>query len=112
MKAMVIVQTKGGGKLELRDVPKPEPGPEELLIRVKAAGVNRADIYQVKGTYDPTKNVADEVIAGAEAAGEVVGMGEHVSGFAVGDRLMGMCKGGYAEFTAWIIEWSFLCQHA
>jgi putative PIG3 family NAD(P)H quinone oxidoreductase len=64
-----------------------------------AAGVNRADIYQVKGTYDPTKNVADEVIAGAEAAGEVVGMGKNVSGFAMGDRIMGMCRGGYAEFA-------------
>jgi NADPH2:quinone reductase len=99
MKAMVIVQTKEGGKLELRDVAKPEPGPEELLMRVKAAGVNRADIYQVKGTYDPTKKAGDEIIAGGEAAGEVVGVGKNVSGFALGDRIMGMCKGGYAEFT-------------
>ena len=99
MKAMVIVQTKEGGKLELRDVPKPEPGPEELLMRVKAAAVNRADLYQVKGTYDPTKKPADGIIAGGEAAGEVVGIGKNVSGFTVGDRIMGMCKGGYAEFT-------------
>jgi NADPH2:quinone reductase len=99
MKAMVILQTKDGGKLELRDVPKPEPGPEELLMRVIAAGVNRADIYQVRGTYDPTKKPADEIIAGGEAVGEVVGIGKNVSGFALGDRIMGMCKGGYAEFT-------------
>jgi len=95
MKAMVIIQ----GKLELRDVPKPEPGPEELLMRVMAAGVNRADIYQVKGTYDPTKKPDEGIIGGSEAAGEVVGIGRNISGFAVGDRIMGMCKGGYAEFT-------------
>ena len=95
MKAMVIIQ----GKLELRDVPKPEPGPEELLMRVMAAGVNRADIYQVKGTYDPTKKQDEGIIGGGEAAGEVVGIGRNISGFAVGDRIMGMCKGGYGEFT-------------
>jgi NADPH:quinone reductase len=99
MKAMVIVQTKEGGKLELRDVPKPVPGPEELLVRVKAAGVNRADIYQVKGTYDPSKKAEGEVIAGNEAAGEVEGIGKNVSGSKVGDRVMGMCRGGYAEYA-------------
>jgi NADPH2:quinone reductase len=99
MKAMVIVQTKEGGRLEWHDVPEPEPGPGELLMRVKATAVNHADLYQLRGTYDPTQKPADRIIAGLEAAGEVAAIGKDVSGFAKGDRIMGTCRGGYAEFT-------------
>jgi len=98
---MVIVSSKEGRMLELREVPKPEPRPGELLIRVRATALNRADLYQLKGAY-PTQALAGGslTIAGLEAAGEVVAIGENVSGFALGDRLMAMCAGGYAEFTA------------
>jgi len=101
MKAMVIARGKDAGTLELRDVPKPELRPGELLMRVRATSVNRADLYQLKGAY-PTQAVADGsmIIAGLEAAGEVAGIGENVSGFTIGDRIMAMCTGGYAEFTA------------
>jgi len=99
MKAMVIVQRKEGGVLEFREVPEPEPNPDELLVRVKATSLNRADLYQIKGTYDKTQRPADGVIAGLDAAGEVAGMGRDVSGFALGDRVMGICAGGYAEFV-------------
>jgi NADPH2:quinone reductase len=98
MKAMVIVHGKEGGRLQLRDVSRPEPGPDDLLMRVKATTVNRADLYQLQGTYDPTKKPV-EGIAGLEAAGEVAGMGKNVSGFSMGDRIMGLCGGGYAEYT-------------
>ena len=99
MKAMVIIQGKEGGKLEWRDVPEPVPGPEELLVRVKATALNRADLYLLRGTYDPTQKPADGIIAGLEAAGEVAAVGRNVSGFAIGDRVMSMCPGGFAEFA-------------
>ncbi len=100
MKAMVMVRGKEGGTLELRDVPEPQPGPGELLMRVKATALNRADLYQLKGLYQTEKTAGGPLtIAGLEAAGEVAGMGKDVSGFTVGDRIMGICPGGYAEFT-------------
>ena len=104
MKAMVIVpdpQGKGG-TLEWRDVPEPKLQPGQLLIRVKATALNRADLYQRQGLY-PTPAAATTntlTIAGLEAAGEVADIGEGVTGFAIGDRVMSMCFGGYAEFTA------------
>jgi NADPH2:quinone reductase len=101
MKAVVMVPGEKGGTLELRDVPEPQPRPGELLIRVRATALNRADLYQRQGLY-PTAATASTntlTIAGLEAAGEVAGMGEGVTGFAVGDRVMTMCFGGYAEYT-------------
>ncbi|MBI3302468.1 MAG: NAD(P)H-quinone oxidoreductase [Deltaproteobacteria bacterium] len=103
MKAMVMVpEPKGkGGTLEWRDVPEPKPQPGQLLIRVRATALNRADLYQRRGLY-PTPAAASAntlTIAGLEAAGEVAGMGEGVTGFSIGDRVMTMCFGGYAEFT-------------
>ena len=59
MKAMMIVRGKEGGKLQWQDIAQPEPGPGELLMRVKATALNRADLYQLKGTYDPTQRPAD-----------------------------------------------------
>ncbi len=102
MKAMVIVQGDQGGRLELRGVPEPEPGPEEILMRVEAAAVNRGDIYMVTGSYFPPGYRAASPpiqIPGQEAAGVVLKMGRDASGFAVGDRVMGFCKGAYAELT-------------
>ena len=101
MKAIVIVPREKSGTLELRDVPEPKPQSGQLLIRVKATALNRADLYQRQGTY-PTSaaGAAPAVtIAGLEAAGEVADLGEGVSGFVPGDRVMTMCFGGYAEYT-------------
>ena len=98
MKAMVIVPGKDGGTLDFREIPKPEPKPGELLMRVKATALNRADLYQLKGTH-PTQSRGSLSLAGLEAAGEVVAFGENVSGFKAGDRIMATCAGGYAEYT-------------
>lgn len=101
MKAIVIVPKTDGGTLELRDMPKPDTRPGELLVRVKATALNRADLYQRQGTY-PKQTKGDDglgTIAGLEAAGEIVETGGQVPGFAVGDRVMAMCTGSYAEFT-------------
>jgi len=101
MQAMVIVPSTDGGTLELRQVPDPVPGPDELLVRVKATALNRADLAQRRGAYPAPVKAADSglAIAGLEAAGEVVGMGSEVSDFHIGDRVMAMCAGAYAELV-------------
>jgi len=100
MKAMVIVPGKEGATLKWRDVPEPEPGPGQLLMGVKAAGLNRADILQLKGLYEMDRTAEGSLaIAGLEAAGEVAAIGKDVSGFSRGDRIMGLCPRGYAEFA-------------
>lgn len=100
MRAVVILPGPEGGTLELREMPEPKPGYGELLLKVKATALNRADLYQRQGLH-PRQSTAGGAltIAGLEAAGEVVGFGEGVEGFKTGDRIMAMCAGGYAEYT-------------
>jgi NADPH2:quinone reductase len=102
MKAAVIIKGEKGGTMSVQEVPVPKIRPEELLIEIKASGLNRADIFRVQGTYVTTSSATTDErpeIVGGEAAGVVVDMGKDVTGFAKGDRVMGMCNGGYAEFT-------------
>ncbi|MCC7363390.1 MAG: NAD(P)H-quinone oxidoreductase [Dehalococcoidia bacterium] len=94
MKAVVIARYGGTDVLEVRDVPAPVPGPEDLLVRVHAAALNRADILQRMGQYpQPGPRPAFD-IPGLEFAGEVVQVGERVEGFALGERVMGLLAGG------------------
>lgn len=80
------------------EAPRPDCGPEEVLIRVQAAGVNRPDILQRQGLY-PAPEGASAVL-GLEAAGEIVATGERVSKWRVGDRVCALCNGGaYAEYV-------------
>ncbi|MEY2454320.1 MAG: NADPH:quinone reductase [Acidimicrobiaceae bacterium] len=89
MHAVTIVD----GALEWREHPDPVPGKGELLVRVHAAGLNNADLMQVAGFYPaPPGNPQD--IPGMELAGEVVGIGDGVYRFAVGDRVMAIVGGG------------------
>ena len=101
MKAVVITRPGGPEVLEYREVPDPVAGPEDLLIRVRATALNRADLLQRMGGYpQPGPKPAFE-IPGLEYAGEVIAVGERVEGFAVGDRVMGLLAGGgYAELVA------------
>lgn len=101
MKAIVMHPSAAGGTLELRDVPDPTPGPGELLVRVRATGLNRADLAQRRGAYPRPATGSESAfnIAGLEAAGEVAALGDGVTGFHVGERVMAMCAGGYAEYT-------------
>jgi putative PIG3 family NAD(P)H quinone oxidoreductase len=98
MKAIVISQPGGPEVLSYRDVPDPVPGPEDLLVRVRATALNRADLLQRAGGYpQPGPRPAHE-IPGLEFAGEVLSAGERSEGFAPGDRVMGLLAGGgYAE---------------
>jgi len=100
MKAMVITKPGGPEVLQLMEFPDPVAGPEDLLVRVKATALNRADLLQRAGGYpQPGARPAHE-IPGLEFAGEVVAMGERVIGFALGDRVMGLLAGGgYAEMV-------------
>ena len=82
-----------GGRLVVADRPDPEPGSDELLVRVAAAGVNGADLSQLRGAYPaPPGSPAD--IPGLELAGEVVAAGRQVRRFKRGDRVMSLVGGG------------------
>ena len=99
MRAAVITRPGGPEVLEVRDVPPPRLGDEDLLVRVRAAGLNRADILQRRGAYAPPPGSPAE-IPGLEYAGEVVEVGPRVSGHAVGDRVYGITGGGtHAELV-------------
>lgn len=90
-----------GGPEVLRPVarPVPAPGEGEILIRVAAAGINRADCLQRKGGYPPPAGASD--IPGLECAGTVAARGPGVSGFGIGDEVCALLTGGgYAEYVA------------
>lgn len=89
MRAVTIVD----GKLEWREHPDPVPGPGRLLVAVRAAGVNAADLVQAMGFYPPPPGWPLD-IPGMELAGEVVGVGPGVTKFAPGDRVMALVGGG------------------
>jgi NADPH2:quinone reductase len=83
--------------LAIRDVPEPRPKPNEVLVRVRAAGLNRADLNAAKaaGGHGRPENPI-----GLEWAGEVVELGADAAGVKVGDRVLCSGTGGYAEFAA------------
>ena len=98
MKAIVVEQPGGAEQLKLAEVPDPTPGPDDLLVRVHASALNRADTNQREGNYPPQHGASQ--ILGLELSGEVVQMGANVSGFAVGDRVYGLSGGGgYGELA-------------
>jgi NADPH:quinone reductase len=85
--------TFDGGRLVLAERPDPEPGRGELLVRVAAAGLNGADMHQLRGGYPaPPGSPAD--IPGLELAGEVAAVGPDARRFAPGDRVMAVVGGG------------------
>lgn len=101
-KEMRVIAFNGSGGTEVlqeKIVPVPATAPGQVLIRVHAAGVNRPDIAQRQGLYPPPAGAPDW--PGLEVAGEIAAMGDKVSGFAVGDRVMALLAGGgYAEYAA------------
>lgn len=94
MKAAVI----GANGVEVRDVAQPQPGPDQVLVRVCAAGLNRADLIMASGRMHGGTGGAGTVL-GLECAGEVVSTGANVTGFKAGDRVLCSCPGGYAEYA-------------
>jgi NADPH:quinone reductase len=100
MRAVVIPAYGEADVLELRDVPVPALRERDVLVRVRAAGLNRADVLQRRGRYPPPAGASTE-IPGLELAGEVVARGAEASRWNVGDRVFGITAGGaHAEYAA------------
>lgn len=95
MRAYRLTDVQGQLQLSLHDeLPDPVPGPGQLLVRVRAAGLNRGEFIAGHGLHAPGGGAKP---VGGEAAGEVLAVGEGVTGWQVGDRAMGRCAGAFAE---------------
>ena len=87
----------GSGELAFKDVAAPEPGADELLVRMRTAGLNRGEFIRGHGLHQPGVMKP----AGMEGAGEVVKVGSAVKGFKAGDAVMGRPMGGFSEMATW-----------
>ncbi|HEY3916900.1 MAG TPA: zinc-binding dehydrogenase [Stellaceae bacterium] len=96
MKAAVV----GESALEIRDVPQPKPKPNEVLVKVRAIGMNRAEL---PGAYGSGHTRVTGTIPGLEWSGEVVECGAEVKGYKPGDRVMCTGQAGYAEYA--VCDW-------
>jgi putative PIG3 family NAD(P)H quinone oxidoreductase len=98
MRAIAISEPGGPEVLGLTELPEPSPGPGEVLIKVHAAGINRADIVQRQGFYPPPPGAPET--PGLEVAGTVAATGEGVDDWSEGDRVCALLSGGgYAELA-------------
>ena len=98
MRAVVLKSYGGPEVLTVTEVPDPDPGPEELLVRVTSTAVNRADLLQRMGLYPEPGPPREHEIPGMEFSGTVVATGARVAEHSVGDAVMGIVSGGsYAE---------------
>lgn len=99
MYAITIPEPGGPDSLTWAEVPDPEPGQGEVLVEVVASGVNRADVLQRQGAYDPPPGASPH--PGLECSGRVVALGEGVVGWEVGDQVCALLAGGgYAQKVA------------
>jgi len=93
MKAVYIKEFGGIENLEIREVPDPPaPNSDQILVRVRAAGLNRADLLQRRGLYPPPSGYSPN-IPGLEFAGEIESVGDSVDAFKKGDRVFGITSG-------------------
>jgi len=98
MKAIGTIDKTNKGEMGITTLPICLPKAGEILIKVYAAGVNRADLYQKAGKYPPPAGASD--ILGLEVAGTVEKIGDNASGFAIGDKVCALIEGGgYAEYA-------------
>jgi putative PIG3 family NAD(P)H quinone oxidoreductase len=99
MKAVVITRFGGPEVLELQDLPKPQAGPNEVLVQVRSTALNRADLLQRVGRYAAPPGTSEN-IPGLEFAGDVVELGTNAHRWRKGDRVFGIVGGGaHAEFV-------------
>jgi NADPH2:quinone reductase len=84
----------GPGGFEFADVERPQPGPAQILVRVRAAALNRADLATLTG---------EARVLGMECAGDVIAVGAEVTGFKAGDRVMCSGAAGFAEYA--VADW-------
>ncbi|KAA1395803.1 NAD(P)H-quinone oxidoreductase [Aeromicrobium ginsengisoli] len=98
MRAVIAPNPGGVDALEVVDLPQPEPGPGEVLIRVAAAGLNRSDLLQRQGFYPPPPGITD--VLGLECSGDIVAVGEGVTDLPPGTHVCALLTGGgYAEYV-------------
>lgn len=99
MKAVLTTGAGGPESLVIGEAPVPVIGPDEVLLRIAATAVNRADLMQRDGQYPPPPGASE--LLGLEASGEIAAVGANVRGWTAGDRAMALLAGGgYAEFTS------------
>ncbi len=99
MNAIEIAEPGDASMLRLADIPVPEPGPGEVLIKVEAAAVNRPDVAQRLGVYPPPPGAPDT--PGLDVAGPVAALGPRAGGIEIGDKVCALVAGGgYAEYCA------------
>lgn len=99
MRAVVVTETGGPEVLQIREVPDPEPAPDEVVLAVAATAVNRADLLQRQGNYPPPPGAPSYL--GLECSGTIAALGEAVTGWTVGERVCALLAGGgYAQKVA------------
>ncbi len=99
MRAIIATEPGGPEVLTVTELPDPEPRPGEVLVRVAATALNKADTLQRRGLYPPPPGASD--VIGMECSGTVVALGEGVDDWAVGDQVCALLAGGgYAELVA------------
>jgi NADPH:quinone reductase len=96
MQAYWMQMTDTDTELELRDTPVPRPASDQLLVRMHAAALNRGEFVMGHGLHG---KAGTWKAIGGEGAGEVVAVGDHVTAFRAGDRVMGRCAGAFAEYA-------------
>lgn len=98
MRAVFAVPTPVGGVYEYREIPVPTPREREVLVKIYAAGTNRGELIQLPALRSDNPALRP-MRAGIEFAGEIAAVGESVSGWSAGDRVMGRGPGCYSEYT-------------
>jgi NADPH:quinone reductase-like Zn-dependent oxidoreductase len=106
MKAVYVEQTGPPEVLIYGDLPAPEPGPNDVLVRVHATSLNRLDIFMREGSHGT--RITPPQILGRDLAGEVLRVGSEVRDFRPGDRVVASGNGSYAEYALAAAERTFL----
>lgn len=100
MKAIHITKSGGPEVLQLQETPKPKPEKNQVLIKVKAAGVNRSDVITRQNRDAYGKGFTGTLIPGLEVSGEITAIGENVTDKKIGDKVCALIvSGGYAEYV-------------
>ena len=99
MKAAIMVPGPEGGTWDVRETQRPVVPPGHILLRVHASSINRAEFRRLHTMRtQPDKPAPEARIGGGDAAGEIVELGSGVTGWKPGERAMGRCAGGFAEY--------------
>ena len=100
MKAAIMVAGPDGGSWDIREVQRPVVPPGHILLRVHASSINRAEFRRLHNLrIEPGRPAPEQRVGGGDAAGEIVELGTRVAGFQPGERAMGRCAGGFAEYA-------------